>query len=218
MQRRSPGSRRQEGVVLMIALIVLVAMTLAGLGMIRSIDTGTMVAGNIGFREARGGLRRLPASRRRATWLIANRTSLDADQTGNGYYSTRQDTLDITGNLTQGGTDGVDWGGSDPSQPVKAFDAGTALDSTGNHVYYLIQRLCSIPGSINAPAQSCTTASISGIGSTQNAPEYSSYGLAVEERGLLPRHLAGERAQEHGQLRAGRDTALNRGAPPRRCS
>ncbi len=179
MQRRFPGSRRQEGVVLMIALIVLVAMTLAGLGMIRSIDTGTMVAGNIGFREAAvaSGDSGIEAAR---TWLIANRNSLDSDQTGNGYYSTRQDSLDITGNLTQGGTDGVDWGGSDPTQPVKAFDAGTALDSTGSHVFYLIQRMCSIPGSINAPAQSCTTASISGIGSSQSAPEYSSYGLAVK--------------------------------------
>ena len=179
MQRRSPGSQRQEGVVLMIALIVLVAMTLAGLGMIRALDTGTMVAGNIGFREAAvaSGDSGVEAAR---TWLIANRNSLDSDQVGNGYYSTRQDNLDITGNLTSGGTDGVDWGGSDPSQPVKAFDAGTTLDSSASHVFYLIQRMCSIPGSINAPAQSCMTASISGLGSSQNAPEYSSYGLAVK--------------------------------------
>lgn len=178
MQRRSAGPRRQEGVVLMIALIVLVAMTLAGLGMIRSIDTGTMVAGNIGFRESAvaSGDTGIEAAR---TWLMANINSLDSDQIASGYYSTRQDNLDFTGNMTAGGTDGVDWGGSDPSQPVKAFDAGTALDSTGNHVYYLIQRMCSIPGSINAPAQSCTTISQNGLGSTQSAPEYSSYGLAV---------------------------------------
>ena len=46
------GPRRERGVVLLIALIVLVAMTLAGIGMMRSIDTGTMVSGNIGFRQA----------------------------------------------------------------------------------------------------------------------------------------------------------------------
>jgi Tfp pilus assembly protein PilX len=179
MHRNFAGPRRQEGVVLMIALIVLVAMTLAGLGMIRAIDTGTMVAGNIGFRESAvaTGDSGIEAAR---TWLMANINSLDTDQASSGYYSTRQDNLDFTGNMTAGGTDGVNWDGSDSSQPVTAFDAGTTLDSTGNHVYYLIQRMCSIPGSINAPAQSCTTVSQSGIGSTQNAPDYSSYGLATK--------------------------------------
>lgn len=43
--------RKQQGVVLLITLIVLVAMMLAGIGMIRSVDTGTLVAGNIAFRE-----------------------------------------------------------------------------------------------------------------------------------------------------------------------
>ena len=171
-----PIARRERGVVLMIALIVLVAMTLAALSLIRSIDTGTLVAGNIGFRESAVATADSGIEAAR-TWLIANATSLDSDNATQGYYSTRQDSLDITGNKTSGGTDGVDWGGSDPTQPVKGFDAGTTLDTTGNHVYYLIQRLCSIPGSINAPSQSCTVASASGLGSTQGTPDYSRYGL-----------------------------------------
>jgi len=44
--------RRQRGVVLMVALIVLVALTLAGLSMARSSDTGTVIAGNLVFRQA----------------------------------------------------------------------------------------------------------------------------------------------------------------------
>jgi hypothetical protein len=43
---------KQRGVVLLIALIVLVAMTLAGIGMMRSVDTGSMIAGNMAFRQA----------------------------------------------------------------------------------------------------------------------------------------------------------------------
>lgn len=42
----------QRGVVLLIALIMLVAMTLAGIGMMRSVDTGSMIAGNLAFRHA----------------------------------------------------------------------------------------------------------------------------------------------------------------------
>jgi len=45
-------ARKQRGVVLLIALIILVAMTLAGIGMMRSIDTGNMIAGNLAFRDS----------------------------------------------------------------------------------------------------------------------------------------------------------------------
>ena len=43
---------RQSGVVLFIALIVLVALSLAGLATMRSVDTAALVASNIGFRQA----------------------------------------------------------------------------------------------------------------------------------------------------------------------
>jgi Tfp pilus assembly protein PilX len=172
------GARRERGVVLLIALIVLVAMTLAGLGMMRSIDTGTIVAGNIGFREAAVATGDTGIERAR-TWLMANTASLNIDQPTAGYYSTRQDSLDITGNRTEGGTDGVDWGGSDPSQPVKAVSLG-AVDSSGNTVFYIIHRLCSVPGSVNAANQSCATVAVAGTGSTQDAPTYSAYALAIQ--------------------------------------
>jgi Tfp pilus assembly protein PilX len=37
---------------LLIALIMLVTMTLAGLGMMRSVDTGSVIAGNLAFKQA----------------------------------------------------------------------------------------------------------------------------------------------------------------------
>ena len=50
---RSPRLRtRQRGTILIIALIVLVAMTLAGIATMRSVDTATITAGNIGLRQA----------------------------------------------------------------------------------------------------------------------------------------------------------------------
>src|SRR5450432_280608 len=147
------GGRRQGGVVLLIALIVLVAMTLAGIGMMRSIDAGTLVAGNIGFREAAVATADSGVEAAR-TWLIANVNSLNTDNAAMGYYSTRQDSLDFTGNMTEGGHDGVNWGGSDPNQPVSAFTLGT-VDTSGNTVYYLINRLCAIPGTINGVGQTC---------------------------------------------------------------
>ena len=44
------GPRKQRGTMLIIALIVLVAMTLAGIATMRSVDTATVMAGNIAFR------------------------------------------------------------------------------------------------------------------------------------------------------------------------
>lgn len=169
------GARRQRGVVLLIALIVLVAMTLAGLAMMRSLDTGTLVAGNIGYREAAVATGDTGIEAARA-WLLANPNSLDADNPGAGYYSTRQDSLDLTGNRSEGGTDGVNWGGSDPTQLVTAYSLGT-VDTSGNTVFYLIHRLCSMPGTMNGVGQSCAFATNASSGSTQSAPDYSSFGL-----------------------------------------
>lgn len=44
--------RGQRGVVLFIALIVMVALSLAGVALVRSVDTTMAVVGNLGFRQA----------------------------------------------------------------------------------------------------------------------------------------------------------------------
>ena len=87
--RYSPQMPRgQQGVVLFIALIVLVAMTLAGIGMVRSIDTGNLIAGNLAFKQAT-----LQASdsgiETGYQWLLANTggTTLNNTDAANGYYS-----------------------------------------------------------------------------------------------------------------------------------
>ena len=44
--------RRERGVVLFIALLVMVALSLAGIALLRSADTATTVAGNLAFKQA----------------------------------------------------------------------------------------------------------------------------------------------------------------------
>ncbi len=52
LPRRNPHMpSRQRGVVLLITLIMLVAMTLAAIAMMRSVDTTNMVAGNLAFQQ-----------------------------------------------------------------------------------------------------------------------------------------------------------------------
>ena len=52
MRPMRPLRRAQSGVVLFIALIILVAMTLAGIALMRSVDTNVLIAGNLAFRQA----------------------------------------------------------------------------------------------------------------------------------------------------------------------
>jgi len=50
---RSRSTRAaQRGIVLIVALVVLVALTIAGIAMVRSVDTATLVSGNLAFQQA----------------------------------------------------------------------------------------------------------------------------------------------------------------------
>ena len=66
-----------------------------------------------------------------------------ADEHNRLSVDSRQDSLDITGNMTEGGHDGVNWGGSDPTQLVQAFSLGS-IDASNANVFYLIHRLCTL--------------------------------------------------------------------------
>jgi type IV pilus assembly protein PilX len=48
-----PMLRRERGAILFIALIVLVAMSLAGIALMRSVDTNVLIAGNLASARAR---------------------------------------------------------------------------------------------------------------------------------------------------------------------
>lgn len=52
LRRGRIAVRRQRGIVLFIALIVMVAMTLAAIALIRSVDTTNTAVGNLAFRQA----------------------------------------------------------------------------------------------------------------------------------------------------------------------
>lgn len=49
---RHVAALKQRGVVLFFALIALLAMSLAAVALIRSVDTGTMIAGNLAFKQS----------------------------------------------------------------------------------------------------------------------------------------------------------------------
>lgn len=122
---------QQQGVVLFIALIVLVAMSLAGVALVRSVDTSLGIAGNMAFKQAT--LQGSDLGIKEAyTWLAANNdgVKLQTTDSGNGYYSNQPAVEDWF--------DSSKWGGS------KSANGGLP-DAAGNTVKFIIHRMCTQP-------------------------------------------------------------------------
>lgn len=128
---------KQRGVVLIFALIALLAIMLAAVALIRSVDTSTMIAGNLAFKQAAttsGDAGTEVAMSWLATTQAANSAKnvlTDANHPFNvtnaakGYYS-NIDALNLFADTT--------W------TAITAIPAVT--DSSGNTVRYVIQRAC----------------------------------------------------------------------------
>ena len=161
----------QRGVVLMIALSVLVAMTLAGIALVRSVDTSNIIAGNLAFQQAATHAGDT-GTETGVAWLQAN--NLGATLQGNnfaaGYAAARTDPAA-----------GQSWDAFWTNVLVPAGQVVTLpLDaSTGNTVAYTIQRLCNaigdptVPGVDCAVSQSATVTTGSSKGAGVIALQYS---------------------------------------------
>ena len=146
--------RPQDGVVLMMALIVLVAMTLAGIALVRSVDTSNIIAGNLAFKQAATNSGDI-GTETAIGWLEANNNaSLFLPAVAGGYYAVR----------------------SDPA-PNQSWDeywstlapVTLAADAAGNTVSYVIQRLCNGPGDPNqTPPIGCAVSRTSGVAGTSS--------------------------------------------------
>jgi type IV pilus assembly protein PilX len=128
---------RVRGAVLFIALIVLVAMTLAGIAIMRSVDTATLIAGNLAFKQ--GTMQSSDSGIEQAyQWLLANRPTLSSSNLGQGYNS---------GYATPIWTNPAAW--------TSAILAGPP-DAAGNTVSYQIHRMCNCPDTLyNGTSPSC---------------------------------------------------------------
>ena len=147
--------RKQQGVVLFIALIVLVAMSLAGVALWRSIGTGVLIAGNIAIQ--RGAVTSSDVGIEGArTWLMAQTPSVLNNTQPQGYISNWDNLFDAT-------TFNWDTLGSTPA----------VTDAAGFSVQYVIHRLCSLPNAgNNAPNQQCLTVSEAGTSSGRGGGSY----------------------------------------------
>jgi Tfp pilus assembly protein PilX len=149
--RHTIASRRQSGVVLFVALIVMVAMSLAAIALIRSVDTTNAIVGNLAFRLASI----LPANasiEQAASGLFSDADIATVDHIpdkdnnlpAENYLACRQGLPLCPGPAEDArGVPAVLQKFSTASVLPKQFDANeTTTAAINTHVTYLIERMC----------------------------------------------------------------------------
>lgn len=151
--------QKQAGVVLFIALIALVAMTLAAIALVRSVDTGNVVAGNLAFKQGATAASDTAVETAIAVLAaIADQSASFNDNIGIGYYATSQTDLDMTGSKNLSSMARVDWDDNNCSGTSQSacIDASTQITlGNGYTARYIIHRLCSAAG--DPGTTSCAT-------------------------------------------------------------
>lgn len=125
---------KQMGVVLFFALIALVVMSLAAVALIRSADTGGLIAGNLSFKQSTllSADRGVESSMN--DWLLKVSSNLSIDNPGRGYYAS---IGDVNG-------DAIVDNNQDARQLVDEHGFVDGTDANGNQISYVVQRLCDV--------------------------------------------------------------------------
>lgn len=150
----------QRGISLVFAMIALAALSLAAVALVRSIDTGVLVLGNVGLKQS-ATISADQATRQALDWLNANAAALGADLPANGYYATVNTQLDVTGTQESNATrDLVDWNGDGCDYAAAGTYRNCITPAIGNDVNgyrarYVISRLCTTVGEPDATGNSC---------------------------------------------------------------
>ena len=119
--------QKQQGVVLFFALIALVVMSLAAAALIRSVDTNSLIAGNLSFKQSsmlsadRGVENAITWLRGQQGVLTVHPPFLNTDSVINGYYATTN---------------------VDAKALVDASGLASMTDTQGNAISYVVQRMC----------------------------------------------------------------------------
>jgi Tfp pilus assembly protein PilX len=152
---------RQRGVTLVFALTTLLALSLAAVALIRNVDTGSTILGNLSFKQD-SLLASESASRQAIDWVKKNisGSTLETDSNnndGDGYLAAHVPNLDPLGKHSADPTRTVvDWDGNNcatypagsyakcikPSAELDLRPASLNLNSGTIKARYLITRLC----------------------------------------------------------------------------
>ncbi|MDD3884197.1 MAG: hypothetical protein PHW66_04605 [Gallionella sp.] len=185
--------KKQSGVILLLTLIVLVAMTLATIALIRSVDTTNVVAGNIAFKQAATQV--ADEGTELAIQCLTGITTLTCPSGGflagtevtyyeiaaNGYYPTGMEELDPTGNSDDPNHALVDWEENGcnglPTSRCLQPSPSVSTSAAGYSLRYIVNRLCPSAGMPN----NCPSTIAITSGASMGAMDYTSKGGLTNE-------------------------------------
>lgn len=162
---RGCGRSRQVGASLLFALITLVALALAASALVRAVDTGAIVLGNLGSKKATA----IAADRatQMAIQTLAGMTAgaREIDAANQGYYATSKEDYDITGfDRTEASRKLVNWevdgtcayaSSGTCDALTRPTDEVTVDAAAGLKARWMITRLCSGAGAVAAATNNC---------------------------------------------------------------
>ena len=196
--QRHMKRHKQAGVVLILAIVVLVAMSLAAIALMRSSLTGNKVAGNLAFQQSATQSADVGVENA-VSWLEQNRlgATLQSNivRTGagtKGYLASRADPDPTTGQTWAAWWDAL---AANVKNPAKEDGAGNALaDTAGNTTLYVIHRLCRTAGdpTANIGCQTAPTAN-PGAGGSKGAGGGGPAGMAVQYYYRITSRVTGAR-------------------------
>ena len=128
--------KAEQGVVLLITLVVLIIMTLGAIAISRSVDSTTLIAGNLAFRQS-AQWSGDAGTETAVAWLDGQlETALLQDVPAQGYWAAAI-TIQPDSNKT--------W---DKFWTESLTDRARRLDTdaVGNTVFYVVDRMCSSVG------------------------------------------------------------------------
>ena len=131
---RRGGHRRQQGITVVVVLVLLSVMLVGALSLARMSEVGTLAAGNLATREA--SLLASEAGVSRAFSSVKALVDIDNDA-GTWYFATRQAT---------NATTGLPVAGLDSAPEVKVDDRYS--------VRYLVERMCEVK-KVTEPMREC---------------------------------------------------------------
>lgn len=183
------SSGSQHGVVLLIALIILIALTLGGLALVRSVGTTNLISGNLAFQQS--ATRSAEAGTETAISAFLQTKSPDylwTDHPTEGYVASTPAGVWTAAGDTAGTPAPANWDAYwtqvvDPNLAAGVGCAGPgrvckmAQDAAGNTVSYTIQRLCQAAGD---PGQSM----VSGCARGSQPPSREGSGWGADDPGL----------------------------------
>jgi type IV pilus assembly protein PilX len=162
--------RTQRGVVMIIALIVLIAMSLAGVALVRSVDTTNLVAGNIGFKQ--GALQESNNAMETAIGLFALTKPLGVTIDTPELLWPNKPDQNYSAQLLPVNNQGIPLALVNAKNDITAFDTNPAFlikattdPFTKNVSRFVIDRLCFL-ADVAADDSHCRMAEISADGNT----------------------------------------------------